>query len=362
MEKVLVTGAAGRVGANVCLKLSESGQLVRGMVLPNDPLAKKLVGLPNVEIVEANLTDQESISRAVKGVTSIIHLAAQLGRGITPVDKYYDINAFSTLRLLNAASEEGILKRFVLASTDGTYRPGDLTRKNPIKETSQQLPGDHYGTGKYLSEVILRNMAFQFDIPYTIIRFATVISPEESLNYFRYEYMKTLLELAYKGRDSHLWTLFVGQPDMAAILREKVPAKDNPAVSFIGPSGPWSLHVADVRDITQGVLLAFENPKALGEDFLIAGPETTMYDEASKIITKYLNVPCYEVNMPITWRLDMDISKAKTILGYKPEWSFEKMLSFGIDAIKNGVKGFIPAMRSKAAWESDAIEAAIPSI
>jgi UDP-glucose 4-epimerase len=343
MKKVLVTGAAGRVGANVCLKLAEAGTLVRGMVLPNDPLAKKLVGLPNVEIVEADLTDQASVSRVVKGVTSIIHMAAQLRRGDTPVDKFFDINAFSTLRLLHAAAEEGILERFVLASTDGTYRPGDINRENPIKETSCQLPGDYYGTGKYLGEVILRNMAYQFDIPFSIVRFATVICPEESLNYYRYEYMKSLLELAHNGKDSHVWPLFVGQPDMAAILIEKVPAMDNPTVNFIGPKGTWTLHVADVRDIIQGIMLAYEHPKALGEDFLIAGPETTTYDEASKIITERLGVPRYEVNMPVTWRLDMDISKAKRILGFKPEWSFDKMLDSGIDAIKNGVKGFIPA-------------------
>jgi len=342
MKKVLVTGAAGRVGANVCMRLSEEGALVRAMVLPGDPLAGRLKGLKNVEIVEADLTNQESVTAAVDGVTHIIHLAVQMIRGNTPFDQFYEINAFGTLRLLLAAAQMGNIERFVLASTDGTYRPGDINRENPIKETSPQLPADHYGTGKYVGEVLLRNICYQYDIPWSIIRFATVISPEESLRFYRYGYMKFILDLENKGRDSHLWPLFEAAPGMAGILTKNVPEKDDPGVNLTGPKGPWTLHVADVRDITQGVMLAYGHPKALGEDFLIAGPQTTAYDEATRILKKHLGIPVYNVEMPVTWNLDMDITKAKTVLGYDPQWPYEKMLLAGIDALENGPKGFIP--------------------
>lgn len=342
MKKVLVTGAAGRVGANVCLKLSEAGVAVRAMVLAGDPLTKRIEGLPNVEIFEADLLEQDSVNAAVHGVTHIIHLAVQMIRGNTPLEKFYDINAFGTLRLLLAAIQQDTLERFVLASTDGTYRPGDINRENPIKESSQQLPGDHYATGKYVGEVFLRNIGFQYGLPYSIVRFATVISPEESLRFFRYDHMMSLLGLESKEKDSHLWPLFEAAPGMSRIIEKNVHAEGNPAINCIGPKGPWTLHVADVRDITQGVLLAYDHPKALGEDFLIAGPRTTAYDEAARILNKHLNVPTFDVQMPVTWNLDMDITKAKQILGFEPIWSYEKMVETGLDAMKTGSKDFIP--------------------
>ena len=103
MKKVLVTGAAGGGGADVCLQLSNRGTQVRAVVLPGDPFVCKIKGLPHVEIVEADLTDMQSVTEAVEGCTHFIHLAAQLIRGNTPYDMFYEINAFSTLRLLLAA-------------------------------------------------------------------------------------------------------------------------------------------------------------------------------------------------------------------------------------------------------------------
>lgn len=343
MKKVLVTGAAGRVGANVCLQLSNRGTQVRAVVLPGDPFVCKIKDLPHVEIVEADLTDMQSVTEAVKGCTHFIHLAAQLIRGNTPYDVFYEVNAFSTLRLLLAAVQNCEIERFVLASTDGTYCPGSLTRENPIKETNKQLPGDHYGTGKYLGEVILRNLAFQYDIPFSIVRFATVVSPEESLNCYRYEYVMRLCELGKKGKDCHLWPLFQGQPDMGEILRKTVPAEGNPALRLTGPKGLWTMHCADVRDIVQGVLLAYEHPKALGEDFMIAGPRTTSYGEACEIFERLGVTKGWDVEFPVTWLLDMDITKARTVLGFEPQWTFEKMVQSGLDMEKKGPEGFIPA-------------------
>ncbi len=52
-----------------------------------------------------------------------MHLAARLIRR-HPVDQFYDVNAFGTLRLLDVVNAGGPIERFVLASSDGTYRPG----------------------------------------------------------------------------------------------------------------------------------------------------------------------------------------------------------------------------------------------
>ncbi|GAA4664431.1 MULTISPECIES: NAD-dependent epimerase/dehydratase family protein [Amycolatopsis] len=329
---VLITGASGRVGANVVRRLVEAGRQVVAMVPPNDPLRSKLDSVADIEIVEADLTDQEAINSAVKGRTAIVHLAAQLNRNETPVDKFFDINAFGTLRLLEAVVRHAPdLERFVLASTDGTYRPGAPTAR-PLAETSPLAPADYYGSSKLLGEVILQRWADQYDIPHTVVRFGTILSPEEAVSRFRYEYVRGVLSRAALGRESNIWHLFHGHPDMLEIVEAAVPDKEiNPAVALRGPDGtPWTLHLADVRDIVQGVLLALDHPAALGETFNIAGPHPTGFDEGAAIVAKAFDVPSYTVDVPVDWHLDMDVSKAQRLLGFAPEFDFARMVADGL--------------------------------
>ncbi|RYE10545.1 MAG: NAD(P)-dependent oxidoreductase [Hyphomicrobiales bacterium] len=326
---VLITGITGRVGANVAAALLARGWAVRGLVMPGDTQAAKLKMLEGVRVFEGSLRDQEAINTAMAGATHVIHLAAQLIRGNTPVDAFYDINAFGTLRLLEAFVKQGGKGgRFVLASTDGTYCPG-APPSVPLAEDAPQLPADYYGTSKLLGEHILFNHAKQYDVPYSIVRFATVVSPEEAPKIFRFNWMRTLLQQEFLERNSHLWPLFAEHKGMAKRLEEEVGdrAANNPAVSLAGPDGePWSLHLADVRDVVQGVLLALDHPAALGEAFNIAGPDTTTLREGARVASELLGLPSIEVRLPLRWQLDMDISKAKRLLGYAPKWSYEQVM------------------------------------
>lgn len=344
MRKILVTGAAGRVGANVVKALSDNGEDVRAVVLPNDRFQSKLKGMPGVEIFEADLTKMDDVRAAVKGVTHIIHLAALLTRGNTDFDVMYEINAFATLRLaLAAAAEQGTLQKFLLASTDGTYGPAFPYCKKPLKEEYPQFPADHYGTGKYLGEVIIKNLAYQYEFALTIVRFSSIVSPEEIIVHFRYEELKSILAFQAKGRDSHVWPLFVGKPDMMKIL-DQYDGTGNPAVIPVGPEGEWIMHNCDVRDITQGVIRAFYQKEAEGQDFLIAGPEPTPFSKAADLYLKYGLVDrIMTVELPVTWDLSMDTTKAREVLGYKPKYNVEAMIQTYL-ATRNGEeKDYIPA-------------------
>ncbi|WP_166459816.1 NAD-dependent epimerase/dehydratase family protein [Amycolatopsis pithecellobii] len=327
--KVLVTGAAGRVGANVVKRLAATGAGVRAMVLPGDPQAAKLAALSDVEVIEADLLDQASVDRACRGVSHVVHLAAQLVRGDTPVDRFYDVNAFGTLRLLEGVVRNGGCERFVLASTDGTYRPGDPPAV-PLREDAPQEPADYYGTGKLLGEIILRNHAVQFDIPFAMVRFATVVSPEEAVRQFRLRSVRELFGRARLGRDSNIWQLFQGQPDLVRIVDDVVgaDADDQMAVGLTGPDGePWSLHMLDVRDAVEGVYRALTEPGALGGAFNIASAQPTCFTAGSEIIAERFDVPRAVVRMPMTWRLEMSIDAARRALGFEPKYDFASMVA-----------------------------------
>ena len=72
MSKTLVTGATGRLGANVVAKLLERGEELRALVMPNDPLAKKLDGM-GIEIFEDELTQAGRLREAVRGLRTVMH-------------------------------------------------------------------------------------------------------------------------------------------------------------------------------------------------------------------------------------------------------------------------------------------------
>lgn len=343
--RVLVTGAAGRVGANMVKRLVSSGIEVTAMVMPVDRQVGKLARFPDVRIIEADLADQAAIDLACKDVTHVIHLAAQLVRGDTPVDKFYDINAFGTLRLLEGVVHAGVnIGRFVLASSDGTYRPGDPPAV-PLTEDVPQEPADYYGTSKLLGEIILRNHAAQFDIPFAVVRFATVVSPEEAANMFRVKFWRAVLGWQELGKDCHIWQLFHGQPNLLKIFNAAVgDAAEDTAAGLVGPDGtPWSLSMVDVRDAVEGVYLALTEPDAVGGSFNIAAAKPTSHEEGASAVAEILNVPKLLVEMPKTHRLELAIEAARKSLGYQPKYDFRSMIEATRAVTLPSNNEFIPA-------------------
>lgn len=343
--KVLVSGAAGRVGANVVRRLVGMGIDVKAMIVPRDPLAAKLQAFPAVEIVEADLHDQASVDAACRGVTHVVHLAAQLVRGSTPIDKFYDVNSFGVLRLLEGALREGAgLERFVLASTEGTYCPG-APPAIPLTEDVRQEPGEYYGTSKLLGEIILRNHAVQFDIPFSIVRFPTVVSPEEADKIFRLKLMRGFMQMQAEGRSNHLWPLFHGQPNLLRILDDTAGnAAEDTAVGFVGPDGaPWTMSMVDVRDAADGTVLALLEPGALGRAFNIAAADATSFVAGASYIAEMYGVPQVTVKMPTIWRLEMSIEAARKHLGFEPKHDYRSMLNSARAAKLADADTFIPA-------------------
>jgi UDP-glucose 4-epimerase len=330
---VLLTGITGRVGSRLAVELLERGHRVRGIAMPDDPLLSRLSGAGDLEIVYRDLRRGDDLADAVKDADAVVHLAAQLVlNGSSPLD-LYDINVTGTMRLLEAVKEQERKPRFVLASTDGTY--GVIQpRYLPIDERHPQVAGDYYSGSKVLAERLLENYAAQFDLSYAILRFSTIIAPEESLSWFRYGSSLARLRRARLGRLTNLWPLFVDHPDMDELLIEAVadPAGD-PAVALLGPTGqPWGMPITDVRDIVRAIVSVLDLEDAPGEAFNVAGPTVTA-GEGAKVIAEALEVPLYEVRLPVLWHYEVDTSKARAAFGYEPAWSFERTVR---DALTGG--------------------------
>jgi dihydroflavonol-4-reductase len=116
-QTVLVTGATGLAGANVCKLLTERGDQVRALARPaadTDPLAAMGVGL-----VTGDITDADDVLRAAKGSDAVIHCAALLGGASQNMADFEAVNVGGSRNVLDAA-ERLDLGRVVAVST-GTF-------------------------------------------------------------------------------------------------------------------------------------------------------------------------------------------------------------------------------------------------
>src|SRR6476659_8750745 len=108
---ILMTGATGTLGKPLLTRLLGSGEQVRCMVREPRRLGPNRV---QVQIALGNLGDRTGFDRALRGVDTVIHLAATTRdqqRGTIE-----ELNGLATLRLLNAAKRSGA-KRFVYVSS-----------------------------------------------------------------------------------------------------------------------------------------------------------------------------------------------------------------------------------------------------
>ena len=146
----LVTGAAGFVGSHVARHLSLQGLPVRVLLRSTSSLLA-LADLP-VERVEGDLRDVASLDRALRGVSRVIHVAADYRLWCRNPQEIYENNVTGTRNLLEAAGRAGIDK-FVYTSTVATiavHRPGSLPNEETKAGVDEMI--GHYKRSKFMAE------------------------------------------------------------------------------------------------------------------------------------------------------------------------------------------------------------------
>src|SRR5579864_3294349 len=113
----LVTGATGFVGSHVARKLVDAGHSVRVLTRPKSSL-QPLADL-QVERIDGDLRDLNSLERAIKGVQEIFHVAADYRLWAKDPAEIYESNVEGSRRLFEIAAREGV-ERIVYTSTVAT--------------------------------------------------------------------------------------------------------------------------------------------------------------------------------------------------------------------------------------------------
>ncbi len=300
--RVLVTGAAGFIGAAVSAALLDRGDEVVGIDNVNDyyPVALKrarlarLVPRGGFSFHEIDIADYDALTRAAFGrFEAIIHLAAQAGvrYSIDNPFAYARSNLDGHLSLLELGRQVSV-PHLVYASSSSVY---GANKKTPFSEDDRtDAPVSFYGATKKANEAMSESYARLYAMPLTGLRFFTVYGP---------------------------W----GRPDMAYLIFTEKMLKGEPIEIF--NEGRMGRDFTYIDDIVAGVLAAMEKPPGeadqghrvfnLGNDrpeelmTLVSMLEKELGIEAKKVFKSM-----QKGDVERTWA---DISKARSILGYDPK-------------------------------------------
>jgi nucleoside-diphosphate-sugar epimerase len=313
--KVLVTGASGFVGGALCADLSRRSNYVLGAVRTSP------APMPGVEWVNVGelgaFTDWE---KAVLGVDAVIHLAARVhvmdDKAVDPLAEFRKVNVDGTLNLARQAAAAGV-KRFVFMSSVKVN--GESTQAgHPFLDVDAPAPQDAYGQSKHEAEQGLREVASKTGMEVVIIRPPLVYGPGVKANF------AALVRAVQKG-----WPLPLG----AVHNQRSLVALDN-LVDFVVTCSSHPLaanqtfmvsdgHDFSTTELVCGLADALKVPKRL-----LPVP-VWMLEAGATLLGKR------EAVLRLCGNLQIDISKARSLLGWIPPVSADEGLRRAVSTMVN---------------------------
>ena len=172
MTKVLVTGGAGYIGANICKELLKHGYQVRVLDNFSNGLKSRLEGM-NVEVIQGDILDRSVLTSTMKEIDAVIHLAAKksVEESVKSPIKYYENNFSGTLNIIAAMAANNV-KRIVFSSTAVVYKSGG---PNSLSESDPKEPLSPYAHSKLLSEDVLTLALSSDQISSVSLRYFNVV-------------------------------------------------------------------------------------------------------------------------------------------------------------------------------------------
>ncbi|MBI4874398.1 MAG: NAD(P)-dependent oxidoreductase [Acidobacteria bacterium] len=169
---VLVVGGAGYIGSILCRKLIEAGERVRVLdsLLYGDFAIRELLDRPDFELLPGDCRNIQSVVHAMRGVKSVVHLAAIVGDSACEQDRQtaLEINYAATRMMIEIAKGNGV-ERFLFASSCSVYGASEFL----MDENSAVRPISLYAQTKVDSEKALLEARTDAFHP-VILRLATV--------------------------------------------------------------------------------------------------------------------------------------------------------------------------------------------
>lgn len=311
----LVTGGAGFIGSNLCEAILNLGYKVRcldDMSTGDQKNVDMFLDNPNYEFIKGDIKNLDTCMEACKDVDYVLNQAAwgSVPRSIEMPLFYCANNIQGTLNMLEAARQNGV-KKFVYASSSSVY--GDEPNL-PKKEGIEGNLLSPYAVSKRADEEWAKQYTRHYELDTYGMRYFNVFGRRQN-------------------------------PDgaYAAVIPKFIKMLLNGQVPTINGDGKQSRDFTYIENVIEANLKACLAPhEAAGEAYNIAYGGREYLIDIYYGLTKALNVdiePNYGPDRAGDIKhSNADISKAKKLLGYNPEWSFKRGIEAAIEWYKENLK------------------------
>jgi nucleoside-diphosphate-sugar epimerase len=305
--RLLVTGATGKVGQAFLPAFLQEPRFADWSVvaLCNNRLIE---ARDRVSVVKGSIADRGVVSAALAGVTHVLHLAAVKE---TP-DQAIDVALKGLYLLLDHFCRKDDARQFILLSGDCVVGHIFQDYPEPITEQSPRraYPGV-YALTKVLEEVMIEQVGIQSGLNWTTLRAPWIMEKDD----FRQAF--ALGEEQFGGPP---WSTLL-DPVRHQRLRDvgHFPAMRDAGGAYLKRS---FIHV---DDLVRAILSSIDNSKAFGQLFNIAMNEPVDYGRVSERVRAAAGLEPADIETPFhsNW---LDNSKARKILGWKPEIDLEGLV------------------------------------
>jgi UDP-glucose 4-epimerase len=287
VERVLVTGGCGFIGANLVRRI-RSGPGWKVTIVDDMRTGRRSNVPPELaEVVVGDVADPEVLAPALEGVDAVVHLASQTGvlPSVEDPARDFEGSILPTFRVLEGCRQLGI-QRFVLASSGAAV--GDV--EPPIHENVVPRPLSPYGAGKLAGEAYVQGYAGSFGMETAALRFSNVYGPHSLHkdnaipNFIRHCLAGERLEIYGDGTQTR---------------------------DFI-----------HVHDLCDGIIGAVTADGVAGEVFQLGTSVETSVVELAQLIQEVTGaeaeIDFEERRAGEVHRSRVDISKARRLLGFEP--------------------------------------------
>lgn len=304
-QKILVTGGAGFIGSHIVDKLMKEDfdvtvvdDLHTGSLANIKPHRDK----SDFHFVEGDIRDINLVRKTLKDVDVVFHQAALASVTLSVKDPILtnQINVEGTLNLLKASCDLNV-KRFIFASSAAVYG----TTKSPQKKESDSLnPTSPYGVSKLAAEKYVRVFQRLHGLKTISLRYFNVYGPRQRVD----------VHGSYGG----VISIFINR-----ILKNMPP--------IIHGDGEQTRDFVYIDDVVEANMLAMNSENGAGEAFNIGTGKNTSINRVAEILKHIMDEEDLEAIHTEARPTDIkhgyaDISKAKRILCYKPQFSMEEGL------------------------------------
>lgn len=181
MARILVTGGAGFVGAHLVARLAAGDDeivVIDNFKRSSPAVLERWTATKRVELVEGDIRRFDTVAAAVRGCTTVYHLAAQSNVMGAVEDPDYSIttNVNGTFNVLRAAAEAHVA-RVVFTSSREVY--GEAASL-PVREEAPMAAKNPYGASKVAGEAYCRTFAATHGMPVEVVRLANVYGAGDS--------------------------------------------------------------------------------------------------------------------------------------------------------------------------------------